>query len=383
MDSFDATELARSLAGLERSPVPAWVLDPEALRIRWANDAALELWRAPERDELLARDFSGGPPAVVTRLATAVAAVREGRAFWDEWTFFPRGTPARMKIHFAPVPLGDGRIGVLHHVLPRDEGPPPEQLRGIEALTLTSLVVALVEFTGAVVMKNPAAIACFGRAADDWRAWLAEPDEAEALLREAAEGRVARREALVRAEAGQRIHAIEVQPVRDAVTGRMMALVHHTDETARRGAEVEARRHARLTEELQASLTLVDHQRREILALSAPLLEIGEGALALPLIGVFDAERSQEVAARLLPAIGARQARVVILDLTGVAALDAAAAEQLTRLVRAVRLLGASPILSGVGAALARDLVAANFHLEAVPFVRSLAAAMRLSQRQA
>lgn len=382
MEPFDPSSLAERLKGLELSPVPVWVLDPDAFRIRWANDLALDMWRAPSREELLARDFSGGPQAVKTRLAAAVEVIREGGSLWDEWTFFPKGVPVRMKIHFAPVPLGDGRVGVLHHVHPRDEGPDPAALRGIEALSLTSVMIALADFEGNIVMKNPAALEAFGRTADDWKAWLVEPDTAAELLRRAAADEVVRREVAVRTEAGERFHAVEVRSIRDAVTGTMMALIHHTDETARHGAEVEAERQLGIAAELERTLTLVDQQRREILALSAPLLDVGARAVAVPIIGVLDAERSTDVENRLLPAIGARQARVVILDLTGAAALDVVSAERLTRIVGAVRLLGARTILTGIGPALAEALVASGFSAPGTPIVRTLAEGLRLAQSQ-
>lgn len=368
------------LAGLELSPMPVWVLDPEAARIVWANEPALELWRSPSREELCSRAMTGAPKAVKTRLEDALAGIREGKSFWQEWTFYPKGTPTAVKLHFAPIRLDDGSTGILHHVMPRDEGPDPAQLRGLEALTHSSIVVALVDFEGKVVMKNPAASEAFGRTADDWRVWLAEPEEAASMLQTAASGGISRREVAVRTSSGERFHSIEVRPVRDAVTGTMMALIHQTDQTARRGAEAEAEKQARLAAELDRTLALLEEQKREILTLSAPLLEIGARVLAVPIIGMLDAVRSEDVSARLLPAISARQARAVILDLTGAASLDGAGAEHVLRLVQAIRLLGARPILTGIRPALARSLVESGFDAGRLPILRSLSDGIRLAR---
>ncbi|WAS99078.1 PAS domain-containing protein [Nannocystis punicea] len=380
MADFDAAYLDEQLRGLEHSPVPVWVLDPDPMRIRWANAPALAMWRADSREELLARDFTRGLDAVRTRLGAAVEQVREGGTLWDEWTVYPRGVPVQMKLHFAPIALGDGRIGVLHHVFPRDEGPDPASLRGIQALSLTAVIVAVVEFGGRIVMKNPAAIAAFGRLADDWLAWFVARPDAEAMLAVAADGEVVRRELLVATVTGERLHGVEVRPIRDAVTGEMVALIHHTDETARHGAEVEAARHQRLAEELDRTLTLVERQRREILSLSAPLLDIDEHTLAVPLIGAFDGERAAELEARVLAAIGERRARTVLLDLTGTLTGDAASAERLLRLVRAIRLLGARAILTGIGPALASALAGVGFDGRQTPFARSLADGLQLAR---
>ncbi|MCY1005970.1 STAS domain-containing protein [Nannocystis pusilla] len=380
MAEFDAAYLDEQLRGLGHSPVPVWVLDPDHMRIRWVNAPGLVMWRADSREELFARDFNVGLDTMRTRLFAAVETVREGRTLWDEWTLYPRGVPTQLKLHFAPIALGDGRIGVLHHVFPRDEGPDPNQLRGIQALTVTAVIVALVEFGGRIVMKNPAAIAAFGRLADDWPAWFVARGEAEAMLAAAAAGETVRREHLVATASGQRLHGVEVRPLRDAVTGEMMALVHQTDETARHGAEVEAARHQRLAEELDRTLTLVDRQRREILGLSAPLLDIDAHTLAVPLIGAFDGERAAELEARVLDAIGERRVTVVLLDLTGTVAGDRDSAERLLRLVRAIRLLGARAILTGIGPALATALAGIGFDAHDTPFARSLAAGLELAR---
>ncbi|MCY0985496.1 STAS domain-containing protein [Nannocystis sp. ILAH1] len=380
MAEFDAAYLDEQLRGLQHSPVPVWVLDPDRMRIRWANAPALVMWRADSREELFARDFNVGLDAMRTRLFAAVETVREGRTLWDEWTVYPRGVPVQVKLHFAPVALGDGRIGVLQHVFPRDEGPDPAQLRGIQALSVTAVIVGLVEFGGRIVMKNPAAISTFGRLADDWPAWFVDRGEAEAMLAAAAAGETLRREHLVATATGQRLHGVELRPIRDAVTGEMMALVHHTDETVRHGAEVEAARHQRLAEELDRTLTLVDRQRREIVGLSAPLLDIDAHTLAVPLIGAFDGERAAELEARVLDAIGERRVATVLLDLTGTVAGDRDSADRLLRLVRAIRLLGARAILTGIGPALAAALAGIGFDAHDTPFARSLAAGLELAR---
>jgi anti-anti-sigma regulatory factor len=323
------------------------------------------------------------PTSAKAKLLVSVQAIREGRAVWDEWTFFPRGEPIRVKLHFAPIRLDDGRIGALQHAYPPDEGPDPARLRGIEALTHTSVIIAVVDFDGAILFKNPAAVDAFGVSADAWKEWLAEPPAAERMLRAAAAGEVSRGEVSARTVRGERWHAVEVQPVRDAVTGREVALVHHTDETARRGAEEEAENERRLVAQLNQSLALVERQRQEILELSAPVLEVGDRTLAVPLIGSLDRARAAEVAGRLLSAISERRARTVILDLTGAASLDGSSAELLIHMIRAIKLLGARPIMTGIRPALARWMVESGLDLADAAILRSLADGIRFSARAA
>lgn len=372
-------KLADRLAGLELATIPIWVLDPEPIRIRWVNGPALELWRARDRDELLSRDFGAAPKAIKARMEAALTEVREGRSFWSEWTFFPKGVPVQVKLHFAPIELDDGRLGILQQVLPREEAPDPAVVRATEALTHTSVVVAIADFQGKVFFKNPAAMASFNKAGDAWTAWLADPTLGARLLETAEAGEVAKMELVARTDDGDRWHSIEVRPILDAVSGERVALIHHTDETARREAEEQVERKSQLIEELDRTISLVNQQREEILELTAPLLEVGPRTLAVPIVGALDRRRSAEIGSRLLSAIQERRAQAVVVDVTGVRSLDASSAEHLLQIVRAVRLLGARVIITGVCPSLARALAELGLDSAGVPFLRSLADGIRWS----
>lgn len=372
--------LAQRLAGFELAVFPVWVMDPgPPLRVAWANAKAAELWRAPSLEELYARDFGAVPAAVKVRLDATLEVVRAGGSMWEEWTFYPKGEPIRAKIYFSPLTLDDGRFAVLQQVLPREEGPDPTIVRAAEALMFTSVIIALVTFGGEVLNRNTAAQAAFKDAGDSWPKWLCDPSEGEELLRAASGGEVVKRLVLARTAEGERFHAVEIRPIRDAVSGTMAALIHHTDETARVGAEERATSREALLQELDNTLAIVSRQREEILELSAPLLEVGSDTLAVPIIGQFDRVRSQEIAGRLLSAIQARRIRAVILDMTGAAPSDAAGADFLLQVVRAVALLGARPIMTGLRPALARTLADAGFDAGGAPVLRTLADGVRLS----
>ncbi|WP_437710508.1 STAS domain-containing protein [Sorangium sp. So ce448] len=373
--------LAQRLAGLELSAIPVWVLDVDRMRLCWVNEAGLELWRAQDRDELFARDLSTAPARVRTRTQALAAQLREGGVGRENWTLYPRGVPVTVTLHSSSIELDDGRIAILNQALPTEGAPEPELVRGIEALRHTSVMIAFVDPSGELLMQNPAALQAFGRTGT-WSAWLGEPGEAVAMLRAALDGAIVTREMLVRTVDGERLHAIEGRAVRDPVTGVLGVLFHHTDETARIGAERSAEERGRLLDELNATLALVEQQRGEILALSAPILDVGERALALPIIGALSRERSAEIAARLLPAIAGSGVDRVILDMTGAAALDDAGARHLIDMVRAIRLLGASPMITGIQPALARTLVASGFDGTGITLVGSIAQGLSRSRKR-
>ncbi len=98
-------------------------------------------------------------------------------------------------------------------------------------------------------------------------------------------------------------------------------------------------------------------QQMVIQELSTPLLQIWEGVLVLPVIGVVDTRRSAQIMERMLAEIVARQARYVILDITGVEVVDTRTADHFIKVVKASSLLGARCIITGIRPAVAQTLV--------------------------
>lgn len=125
-------------------------------------------------------------------------------------------------------------------------------------------------------------------------------------------------------------------------------------------------------ERLALQQQVIDAQQAALRALSAPLVPIARHAVAVPLIGEIDAARADQLLAVVLAGVQARQASVVLLDVTGVPRVDAAAAEAVARVARAVGLLGAELVLTGVGPEVARALVEIGAELGGVRTARSL-----------
>ncbi len=102
----------------------------------------------------------------------------------------------------------------------------------------------------------------------------------------------------------------------------------------------------------------VIHEQQEAMReLSTPVLQLRERLLILPIIGVLDSSRARQLTEQLLGAIQEKRARVVVIDITGVATLDRTVANHLVQTVEASRLMGASTILTGLSAEIAQTLV--------------------------
>ncbi len=126
---------------------------------------------------------------------------------------------------------------------------------------------------------------------------------------------------------------------------------------------------------------LVSRQEATISELSTPVLQLWDGVLAMPLIGVIDARRSSEMTERLLSDLVERQAHHVILDITGVEVVDEHTAQHLVQMVQAARLLGAECVLTGVRPAVARTLVRIGVDLSSLKTITELSGGLRYCLR--
>ena len=102
---------------------------------------------------------------------------------------------------------------------------------------------------------------------------------------------------------------------------------------------------------------VIRQQQEAIRELSTPVLQVRERLLILPIIGVLDGQRARQLTEQLLRGIRANRARVVVIDITGVASLDANVANHLVLTVEAARLLGARVIVTGLSPEIANTLV--------------------------
>lgn len=137
--------------------------------------------------------------------------------------------------------------------------------------------------------------------------------------------------------------------------------------------------HAALEHVIQAR---EDELRRVIQELSTPVMPVYRQVLVLPLIGGIDDERARRITERLLEETVRRKAKIVIIDVTGLAACDAGVLTALTAAVRAVQLLGARAVLAGISSKMAQTLVRLDLELEAFVTLADLQSAIEWALRQ-
>ena len=129
--------------------------------------------------------------------------------------------------------------------------------------------------------------------------------------------------------------------------------------------------------ELEEKLATIEMQRAAIRELSTPIIEVWEGVLCLPVVGVLDTTRSAEMTESLLSAIVEKKADCAIIDITGIQIMDTGTADHFLRMARAVRLLGANCLLTGINPAIAQTIIHMGVDLSGVVTHRSMRNALQ------
>ena len=125
----------------------------------------------------------------------------------------------------------------------------------------------------------------------------------------------------------------------------------------------------------------IRQQQESIRELSTPVLQIRERLLLLPIIGVIDTQRARLITESLLLSIRANRAKVVVMDITGVATIDSKVSNHLLQTVTAARLMGAHVIVTGLSAEVAQSLVALGIELSKLNTVGDLQGGLEDAER--
>jgi rsbT co-antagonist protein RsbR len=126
---------------------------------------------------------------------------------------------------------------------------------------------------------------------------------------------------------------------------------------------------------------VIRQQEDSLRELSTPVLQVRERLLILPIIGVLDKERAQQLTEQLLGGIRTHRARVVVIDITGVPDVDEAVADHLVRTVDASRLMGAGVIITGLSSEIAQTLVTIGVDLDKMNNVGDLQGGIEEAER--
>lgn len=178
---------------------------------------------------------------------------------------------------------------------------------------------------------------------------------------------------LLRVGAGESVekmelHYPETHPV-GALTSTLNEMLESLSE-ARNQSE-------RYSRELRDKLSAIQAQEAAIAELQTPIMEVWEGVLCMPIVGIIDSVRTADMARTLLQTIVQTKARLALIDITGIQVMDTRAVDHFLRMARAVRLLGARAVLSGVHPNVSQTIVHMGLDLRGIETHRSMRDALR------
>ena len=115
--------------------------------------------------------------------------------------------------------------------------------------------------------------------------------------------------------------------------------------------------------------------------LSTPVTPIWEGILLLPLLGIIDSSRTQDIMQKTLAKIAETRSKIFVMDISGVAAVDTAVANQLIKITKATQLMGCESIISGISPSISQTLVELGVNVGEVKTTATLRDALELGLR--
>ena len=116
-----------------------------------------------------------------------------------------------------------------------------------------------------------------------------------------------------------------------------------------------------------------------IMEMSTPVMQLWDNILLLPVVGLVDSKRVQLIMEAALQKILDYQAKVLILDIQGVPAVDSAVANHLIQITKATRLMGCTSIVTGISPEISQALVNLGIELGDIITQATLKDGMRTS----
>lgn len=118
-------------------------------------------------------------------------------------------------------------------------------------------------------------------------------------------------------------------------------------------------------------------QSEALMSMSTPIAQLWDSILLLPLVGIVDSRRAQDIMSIMLQRVAVTQAKIFILDISGVAVVDTAVANHFIKITKSTRLMGCTTIISGISPAIAQTIVELGIHIDEIKTTGSMQDALR------
>ncbi len=256
-------------------------------------------------------------------------------------------------------------------------------------------LLAVTGADGHFVDLNPLWTEVLGHSLDELRAApfleLVHPDDREATVSEVARvtakgGGTARFENRYRRRDGS-YRWLSWSAVLDVETGMSYCCAH--DVTAFKEALADREQALALTAQFEADYRRIEDELRQrveaqqqaIESMSTPIIQVWDDIVTMPVVGLVDSMRAADMKNSLLETVARTRARFAIVDLTGVDTVDTATADHLLKVMRAVGLLGARCVITGIQPSVAQIIVGLGLDMQGVTTLRSLREGLKYCMR--
>lgn len=130
---------------------------------------------------------------------------------------------------------------------------------------------------------------------------------------------------------------------------------------------------------IDAREDIIKRQSESLREISTPVISLWDSILLMPLVGVVDSVRAQQISETLLEEVGRSEAEVTLIDVTGVPVMDTSVARHILKTVAAAEMLGTRVVLTGISPSAAQTMVKLGIDMSGVPTRGSLKAGMVLA----
>lgn len=223
---------------LELLNTPVWIWDLTAEHIIWANPSAIALWGANNLQQLLEMDFSNEP--LNTEFRKMAERFRHGESVEEEQVFSISGQPTTVTCQCQGIEINECERAALVEVRQISKGTKDINIQSsIEALQHTPAMVSLHRLDGVSVMRNPAAMHCFGYLDPDnpcnLRERIADEEVSRRLFESLEKGVPFSEELMTITKQGERWHHFDARIILNENNNRVV-LVNELDIHARKTA---------------------------------------------------------------------------------------------------------------------------------------------------
>jgi anti-anti-sigma factor len=128
-----------------------------------------------------------------------------------------------------------------------------------------------------------------------------------------------------------------------------------------------------------SDITTIENQSILIAHMEIPILDISDTTVLVPLIGILDSIKSQQLMENILTSIKQKSTKTAIVDIEGIMIVDSAVAAHFIKITKATKLMGCTTILSGIAPEVAQTIVNLGINLEGINTTSTLQDALKIA----